>query len=36
MVKLECGDEGEGEDVVLGKLWGVRLKRWNCDKGFVL
>ena len=36
MVKLECGDEVEGEDVVLGNLWGVRLKRWNLDEGFVL
>ena len=36
VVKLECGDEVEGEDVVLGKLWGVRLRRWNFDEGFVL
>ena len=33
MVKSECGDEVEGEDVVLGKLWGVRLKRWNFVRG---
>ena len=36
VVQLECGDEVEGEDVVLGKLWGVRFKRWNFDEGFVL
>ena len=36
MVQLECGDEVEGEDVVLGKLWGARFKRWNFDEGFVL
>ena len=36
MVKLECSDEVEGEDVVLGKLWGVQLKRWNFHEGFVL
>ena len=35
-VELECGGEGEGEDVVLGKLWGVKLKRWNFNGGFVL
>ena len=34
VVRLECGDEVEGEDVVLGKLWGVRLKRCNFDEGF--
>ena len=36
VVQMECGDEVEGEDVVLGTLWGVRLKRWNFDEGFVL
>ena len=36
VVKLECGDEVEGEDVVLGKLWGVRFKRWNFEEGFIL
>ena len=36
VVQLECGDEVEGEDVVLGKLPGVRFKRWNFDEGFVL
>ena len=36
VVQLECGDEVEGEDVVLGKLWGVRFKRWNFEEGFVL
>ena len=36
VVHLECGDEVEGEDVVLEKLWGVRFKRWNFDEGFVL
>ena len=35
-VELECGDEGEGDDVVSGKLWGVRLRRWNLDDGVVL
>ena len=34
VVKLEY-DEVEGEEVVLGKLWGVRLKRCNFDEGFV-
>ena len=36
VVKLECGDEVEGEEVVSGKLWGLRFKRWNFDGGFVL
>ena len=36
VVQMECGDEVEGEDVVLGKLWGVWFKRWNFDEGFVL
>ena len=36
MARLECADEVEGEDVVLGKLWGVNLKRWNFDEGLVL
>ena len=27
VVTLECGDEVEGEEVVLRKLWGVRFKR---------
>ena len=36
VVKFKSGDEVEGEDVVLGKLWGVRFKRWNFDEGFVL
>ena len=34
VVQLVCGDEVEGEDVVLGKLWGVGLKRSNFDEGF--